>query len=337
MDKVKRFLSAEPKAHLKAPLTKIQPILAKQGNATVDLDKLAEFIKGYATLEPLIIVESPKMWEKSVCELSEDIDVILPLSIPAYPTEIWNSHPQPLIKRKLPVLFWPLMEYDEPDFWRWSASDFLKALGVEVYIAKNMKNGELVLKSLAVKRMLATAKMVVFGEQNFPWNANAAGHLIKNSLGTEIIVKPISEIKNRYKNFTDEEVGEAWENKKNHYIINTVKKDQLKEAVRVYLSIKLILEEEKASALGLNCFGDLVIHGDRDVPCLAQTFLREDGYVTACDGDFIAMMSMMLITHLLDKPCMMSTMYPVKYLGALRKMEKSCSFGPLRLCRYSIP
>jgi L-fucose isomerase-like protein len=67
----------------------------------------------------------------------------------------------------------------------------------------------------------------------------------------------------------------------------------------------------------VNCFGDLIIKGGRDVPCLAQCLLREDGYIAACDGDYIAMMSMMLVTYFLDKTCMMSNMYPVKYVGAL--------------------
>jgi L-fucose isomerase-like protein len=78
------------------------------------------------------------------------------------------------------------------------------------------------------------------------------------------------------------------------------------------------LEEEKALGFGVNCFGDLIIHGGRDVPCLAQTLLREDGYIASCDGDYLAMMSMVLTSFFLDKPCMMSNLYPVQYVGALK-------------------
>lgn len=160
--------------------------------------------------------------------------------------------------------------------------------------------------------------MVVFGEQNFPWNATAGGHLIKQSLGTDIVVKPISAIRERYDRYSDKQVDELWAERKGRYIEESVQPDQLRQAVRSYLSIKSILQEEKAAAFGLNCFGDLIIKGGRDVPCLAQTLLREDGYITSCDGDYVAMMSMMLITHYLDKPCMMSNMYPVEYVGALK-------------------
>jgi hypothetical protein len=45
--------------------------------------------------------------------------------------------------------------------------------------------------------------------------------------------------------------------------------------------------------------------------------LREDGYIAACDGDFITLMSMALNTFFTEKPCMMSNLYPVSYVGAL--------------------
>ena len=84
------------------------------------------------------------------------------------------------------------------------------------------------------------------------------------------------------------------------------------------LAIKSVLEEEQAIGFGVNCFGDLVISGCRDVPCLAQTLLREDGYIAACDGDYLTMTGMALTTLLLDKTCVMSNMYPVWYEGALK-------------------
>jgi hypothetical protein len=62
------------------------------------------------------------------------VDAILPISIPAYPTEVWNSHPQVLVERRLPVSFWSLLEYNEPDFGRWAARDMLQTLGVDVHL-----------------------------------------------------------------------------------------------------------------------------------------------------------------------------------------------------------
>ena len=314
---VRRYVAGEPAEHLRVPAARLQPILAKRGKPNIDVDALAKVLRPVATLEPMIAVESPEHWMAVVRGLGPEIDAILPVSIPAYPTEVWNSHPQPLVECGKPVIFWPLMAYDEPDFWRWSARDFLRSLGVEVYIAANERHGMALVRSLAVRRFLASAKVVVFGEQNFPWNAPAAGHLVTESLGTRIEVRTIDDIRRRYDRYGDAEVARVWAKRKARYIEKGVRADDLRQAVRTYLAIRSILEEERAAAFGLNCFGDLVIRGGRDVPCLAQMLLREDGYVTACDGDYCAILSLMMITYLLDKPCMMSNMYPVRYVGAL--------------------
>jgi len=312
-----RYLAAAPPAWLTRPQVLLQPILAKQGPPNIDLDKLAEDVEPVARLGELIAVESPEHWAEVVGGLGDEVDAILPVSIPAYPTEVWNSHPRPLVDRGLPFVFWPLMAYDEPDFWRWSARDFLRAVGVEVHLVRNARAGLALLGALGVRRMLPGSKLVVFGEQNFPWNAPAAGHFVTESLGTEIVVRPMSDIRGRYGQFGDEQVDAVWRQRQGRYTVGAVRLEQLRQAVRTYLAIQSILADERALGFGVNCFGDLVIRGGRDVPCLAQALLREDGYIASCDGDYLAMMSMVLTTHLLDKTCMMSNMYPVQYVGAL--------------------
>ncbi|HEV58312.1 MAG TPA: hypothetical protein ENN87_12600 [Phycisphaerales bacterium] len=317
LSEVRRTLLGEPPSFAAVPKARLQPILAGPGTPTIDVEQLAQQLEDIAVVEPTIAVESPDHWARTVRGLGPEIDAILPVSIPAYPTEVWNSHPRPLIDRGLPVIFWPLMAYDEPDFWRWSARDFLRALGVEVYIARHQAHGRTLVRSLAIRRFLRSARLVVFGRQNFPWNADAAGHLVRQRLGTEIRVRPLADIRDLYARFDDQAVDGLWAERKGRYVEAGVRPDELRRALRVYLAIRSILEEERACAFGVNCFGDLVIDGGRDVPCLAQVLLREDGSVTACDGDYCAILSLMLITYLLDKPCMMSNMYPVQYVGAL--------------------
>jgi len=312
-----RFLAVEPSDHLKVPLARIQPVLAKQGNPNIDIGKLGRLIDGYGVLEDTIAIQSPEHWAKVVRSIGKKVDAILPVSITAYPTEVWNSHPQPLVERGLPLLFWPIIKYNEMDFWRWSARDFLAAIGVDVHLIRNNEQGLDILKALAMKRFLKNSKIVVFGEQNFPWNAPVAGHLVSQALGTRIIVKPIADIRNRYDRFSDADVKAVWEKRKKRYVIKNVRDKEFQKAIRIYLSVKSILEEERALGFGVNCFGELVIQGGRDVPCFAQTLLREDGYIASCDGDYLAMMSMVLGTYYLNRTCIMSNMYPVSFVGAL--------------------
>ncbi len=223
------------------------------------------------------------------------------------------------MRRGLPVVFWPLMDYDEPDFWRWSARDMLRALGVEVHIVRGHRHGVDLLKALAMRRFLSASKLVLFGEQNFPWNAHSVGHLVTQSLGTRLIVRPLSDFRDLYGAITDTQADAVWAERSDRYVEECVRPEWRRQAVRTYMGIRAVVEDERAIGEGVNCFGDLLIAGDeRDTPCLAQTLLREDGYIASCDGDFLALMSMALATFYLDKTCMMSNMYPVSYVGALR-------------------
>ena len=314
-----RYLRATPPAYLTRPLARVQPVLATtQGQPNIDLPALARVLDGIAELAEPVAIQSPAHWDAVIRGLGPDVDAILPISISAYPTEIWNSHPQPLIDRGLPLVFWSILQYDEPDFWRWSCTDFLTALGVTIHNVRHNAHGIALLRALALKRLLADSRLVVFGEQNFPWNATAGGHLITQSLGTRILVHPLAAFRDRYPSFSDAEVARVWaERKGTRYREANVRPADLMQAVRTYLAIQSVLEEERALGFGVNCFGDLITGGGRDVPCLAQTLLREDGYIAACDGDYLAMMSMALTAFFLDKPCMMSNMYPVRYVGAL--------------------
>jgi hypothetical protein len=313
-----RFLRTPIAERLRRPQATIQPILARKGKPTVDLQRLEKETQGIARVLPMIEVQSPEHWTKVIRGLGDDVDAIFPVSVPAYPTEIWNSHPGPLAERRIPVVFWPLMEYDEPDFWRWSARDMLRALGVTVMLVKSLAEGKSLLKAFGTRRFLLDSRLVVFGEQNFPWNATAAGHLVTESLGTKIDVLPLSAFRERAASLPDAQVHELWAARKERFVQKDVRPAELDQAVRTYLAIASILEERKAFGFGVNCYGDLIINGGRDVPCLAQALLREDGYIASCDGDFLALESMAFASVYLDEACMMSNMYPVSYVGALR-------------------
>ena len=317
-DEIQRFLIEKQPSHLQITPTRLQPIQAKPGNPSVDVARLREIIHGVAVLNDTIAIESPEHWQDVVRTLDHSVDAILPVSIPAYPTEVWNSHPQVLVERDLPVIFWSLLDYDEPDFWRWAARDMLKTLGVDVHLVKNNREGIVLLRALSLRRLLCESRMVVIGKQNFPWNAFAVGDRVKRYLGPEVIVHSLDDMRGRYTKFTEAQIEHVRATRiLDRYEQGGVRTEELDQAIRTYLAIRDILEEEHALGFGVNCFGDLIIGGGRDTPCLAQLLLREEGYIAACDGDFIAMMGMVLANFFLNKPAMMSNLYPVSYVGAL--------------------
>ncbi len=312
-----RHLATAPASHLVRPITRIQPIQASAGVPSVDPARVAADTEGIAEILPVIAVESAEHWIKVVRGLGQDIDAILPLSIPAYPTEVWNSNPEPLAERGVPVVFWCLPEHDEPDFWRWSARDMLSSLGIDVHLVANRRHGLTLLRSLALRRQLRDASLVVFGVQNFPWNAHAAGAHMGRSLGLKVVVEDLEAVRERIATISDGEALSLWQERSVRYRERGVSKPWLHMALKTWIAIREVLERRRAIGFGVNCFGDLIPKGHRQVPCLAQVLAREEGYIAACDGDFCCLASMALMTHLTGRTCTMSNLYPVSYVGAL--------------------
>src|SRR5215207_1698584 len=205
-EEIQRFLIEQQPSHLQFTPAHLQPIQAKPGNPSVDVARLKQLLQGVAILNDIIEIQSPEHWQDVVRTLNNSVDAILPVSIPAYPTEVWNSHPQVLVERGLPVIFWSLLDYDEPDFWRWAARDMLHTLGVDVHLVKNNREGVALLKALSLKRFLCGSRMVVIGKQNFPWNAHAVGDRVTRQLGPDVIVHSLEDMRGRYTKFTEAQI-----------------------------------------------------------------------------------------------------------------------------------
>ena len=102
---------------------------------------------------------------------------------------------------------------------------------VDVHLVRNHRHGLALLRALGMHRFLNGTKLVVFGEQNFPWNAPAAGHLVTEGLLTEIVVRPIGDITEWAGEFSDADVDALWRQRKGRYVEKAVRPDQLRQAL----------------------------------------------------------------------------------------------------------
>ncbi len=99
LSNVSRYLHGLTPAHCQRPKVTLQPIQSGEGTASVDLSALADIVNDIAILLPIITIKSSEHWHQQIISLDDSIDAINPVSIPCYPTEIWNSHPQPLVEK----------------------------------------------------------------------------------------------------------------------------------------------------------------------------------------------------------------------------------------------
>ena len=71
----------------------------------------------------------------------------------------------------------------------------------------------------------------------------------------------------------------------------------LPDALRIYLSLRRVVEERQLDGLTLRCFDLLsTLH---NTGCLALARLNSEGFVAGCEGDVPAMLSMMIVRSLL--------------------------------------
>ena len=76
------------------------------------------------------------------------------------------------------------------------------------------------------------------------------------------------------------------------------------ESARIYLAIAKILEQETANALAINCL-DMMHSFNMPPPCYALTRFRDEDVQAACEADVVALLTMMLLGYLTDKPAFM--------------------------------
>jgi hypothetical protein len=81
---------------------------------------------------------------------------------------------------------------------------------------------------------------------------------------------------------------------------------EIVDAAKMYLSIKKLMEQEKANAATVDCLG--MVYGKKipAYPCLAFVQLNNDGYVGACEADLASTLTMLIGGFLADRPGFMS-------------------------------
>jgi L-fucose isomerase-like protein len=87
-----------------------------------------------------------------------------------------------------------------------------------------------------------------------------------------------------------------------HRVIEVADTDVQKSA-RFYLSIRGLLEEHGAGALAVNCIPFVEEIGG--TPCMALAKLNDEGIPSACEGDLTALMTMIFLERLANRPTFM--------------------------------
>ena len=106
------------------------------------------------------------------------------------------------------------------------------------------------------------------------------------------------------------------------------------ETARMYLTLKILLEREKANAFGINCL-EMMRALKVLPPCYALTRLRDEGIHAACEADIVTLLTMMLLGYLSNAPAFMGNI--VAAIPASNTIRISHDVTPTKIAGFETP
>ena len=278
----------------------------EQQEYTEQMIRLEEFYGDVAEFLPKLKVGE---------EIPEDADAII------FPQMIFAAfrHDNAMKKYDLPIVVLT-SKFGTIEMWDWEIVTYLRDLGCKVFSPYNIEMAKVVIRAIAVKqKMNAGAKFLMFqdspGEgmqanifKKFYWWEEQSTEIMEEAFGINLIYRSYKELGDRAKEISDDEARECskdW----------NINQEELTEeayfkSVKLYLAIKEVIAEiGDIEGVGANCLNES-FHCDT-TPCLAWNMLFErDNIVFACEGDTLTLLSTYIIYRSLEKPIMMTNLYP---------------------------
>ncbi len=123
-------------------------------------------------------------------------------------------------------------------------------------------------------------------------------------LGTVVRNVPLEQF---YSEFKDTETTDPVKELAQSYLGNareTVEptEEDVVDSARAYFALKALLKREKGDAIMMDCLPGLKRPHQHVPPCMGFMTLRDEGIPAGCQADLNAVLSLMLVQHLFDRP-----------------------------------
>ncbi len=176
------------------------------------------------------------------------------------------------------------------------AKSLLNYLGIDAILLKSTET-DAINKAIESLRVLNAFPdhLALVGEPS-PWlvysSRDELMDFLKDKLGTEIISINLEELIKKYGSMKDDLIyGEVPKDLKSK-ILNGLGFKEVVKAFKLYLALKDLLQEADVKVFSIKCF-DLITEL-RTTACLPLAFLNSEGYVAGCEGDILALISMVI-------------------------------------------
>lgn len=206
------------------------------------------------------------------------------------------------------------------EMWDWEIVTYLRDLGFTVFSPYSIEMGKVVLRAIAARNALKKgARFLMFqdspGEgmqanifKKFYWWEQQAVDKMEEYFGCKLIFRSWKAVNERARAVPDTEaeaVSGDWAVRS-----EGVCRAQLLQSAKLYIAIKAVVEEVGGvEGVGANCLNES-FHCDT-TPCLVWNMLFErDNIIWACEGDTLTLLTTFVLYRALEKPIMMTNLYP---------------------------
>lgn len=160
---------------------------------------------------------------------------------------------------------------------------------------------------------ITNTKVGLIGDAS-PWliSSDVDKYSLTSRFGVKFVDIPVVALEEKYKNIENYTGKYALNSDDSVKLIENFKKltvgdrssSDVTDAVKLYISIKQLVQENELNALSIKCFD--LIHTCNTTACLALSVLNDRGLVSGCEGDIPTLWSMIIARSLLNKAVFMA-------------------------------
>ena len=313
---------------------RVMPVffMTERENAEADLETIKGLLPKHCELTAPALVDG---WDglEALQDRTSEADVFLELSanIRLVPVRLLLR----LADFGLPIILYGT-EF-VPGARRLEAAGYWRARGLKVSLPLDRTGLRAQLTLMAAKLRIERTKALLIGPHMgspFVVTSLPDPKMAQRTLGVEILACEPSQLLDFYRMADGDQVKRL----ANDWVqaaesIQEPKDSDLHKSARFHLAVRGLLEEYEANAFAINCIP--LVEELQATPCLALVRMNDEGIPAACEGDLTALMSMIVMERLADRPTFMGNIVYVN--PEERVIEVNHCVLPLRVCGYDEP
>lgn len=162
----------------------------------------------------------------------------------------------------------------------------------------NLNKAKSFLRAAAVKRVLRQARVGIAGHRVAGMTEVAASEFaLKKAVGPRIVPLDLPQLLDRVATMSDDEAKAHWADVTTRAACCNVDDATGLDSMKVYLTVKELIDAEGLSALTVGCYPHLMGR-----VCLAASLLADQGIPMGCEGDVNGAIAQLLLTQLTGGP-----------------------------------